>query len=109
MDDSVAGLQARLKAMINALGKIMPTWQGQPIKAEDLAQACELLKSEGWTSPKWDPPEPSVWGRHYGHKPEASEPWMCDDCGGPVAGDGLICQSCEEAYLGPRDTKPEGD
>jgi hypothetical protein len=31
-----------------------------------LAKACDLMKAEGWTSPKWEPPAPEVWKRYYG-------------------------------------------
>ena len=64
-------VEARLKAVVEALGKIIPTWTGQGIKAEDLSKACELLKAEGWSSPKWEPPPPEYWEKHYdAKKPE---------------------------------------
>lgn len=70
---ALAKIEARLKAAVEMLGKVMPTWQGTPITAEVLSKACELLKSEGWASPKWDPPSPEVWKQHYGEKPKKED------------------------------------
>ncbi len=41
-------LNKRLKIVVEALSRILPTWQGRGIKAVDVAFACEVLKSEGW-------------------------------------------------------------
>lgn len=54
MKDDVDGLKARLKKAVDVLAKILPTWQGGGIKAEDVGEACELLKREREAT---DPPK----------------------------------------------------
>lgn len=50
-EQQVKDLQSRLKDAVVCLGRILPTWQGHGIKAEDIAKACELLNREGWIAP----------------------------------------------------------
>lgn len=44
--EQITDLKARLKKAVEVLSKILPTWQGGGIKAQDVAEACELIKRE---------------------------------------------------------------
>jgi hypothetical protein len=49
--EQIKNLETRLKAAVVMLGRVLPTWQGKPIKPLDVSDACELLGREGWVAP----------------------------------------------------------